>query len=165
MTDDTVTKIGNGSANPSQSQPIAASQSARVIFAEAEPENDTQALLGMALELVNLALTCPRNNPPQAWFDALIQSAEALELKLQKAVPVRGVCCARLNGLMFDAMGQPRTRYVRVSLDGNHCVMHKSEGDTYLQDARDCCDENEYTVADVYLSEREFEDLPDHDGF
>ena len=68
-------------------------------------------------------------------------------------------------GLMFDAMGQPRTRYVRVSLAGNQCVMHPSEGDTYLQDARDCGDESSYIVADVYLSEREFEDLPEHDGF
>lgn len=69
------------------------------------------------------------------------------------------------NGLMFDALGAPRTRYVRVSLDGSHCVMHPSEGDTYLQDARDHGDESNYTVADVYLSEREFEDLPEHDGF
>lgn len=69
------------------------------------------------------------------------------------------------NGLMFDAFGEPRTRYVRVSLAGNHCIMHPSEGDSYLQDARDCGDDSEYTVADVYLSEREFGDLPEHDGF
>jgi hypothetical protein len=69
------------------------------------------------------------------------------------------------NGLPFDAFGEPRTRYVRVSLDGNHCVMHPSEGDRYLQDARDNGDESAYVVADVYLSEREFDDLPEHDGF
>jgi hypothetical protein len=69
------------------------------------------------------------------------------------------------NGLLFDAFGEPRTRYVRVSLDGNHCVMHPSEGDRYLQDARDNGDESAYVVADVYLSEREFDDLPEHDGF
>jgi hypothetical protein len=69
------------------------------------------------------------------------------------------------NGLPFDAFGEPRTRYVRVSLDGNHCVMHPSEGDRYLQDARDSGDESAYVVADVYLSEREFDDLPEHDGF
>lgn len=69
------------------------------------------------------------------------------------------------NGLMFDALGQPRTRYVRVSLGGNHCVMHPSEGDSYLQEARDSGDESSYVVADVYLSEREFDDLPEHEGF
>lgn len=74
-----------------------------------------------------------------------------------------GMC--QPNGLMFDAFGEPRTRYVRVTLDGNHCVMHHSEGDRYLKDARDCGDESPYVVADVYLSEREFDDLPEHYGF
>ncbi len=69
------------------------------------------------------------------------------------------------NGLMFDAFGEPRTRYVRVSLDGSHLIMHPSEGDRYLKDARDAGDDSEYTVSDVYLSEREFDDLPEHDGF
>lgn len=69
------------------------------------------------------------------------------------------------NGLAFDAFGEPRTRYVRVSLGNNHCIMRPSEGDSYLKDARDCGDESPYTANDVYLSEREFEDLPEHDGF
>mgnify|MGYP000473453094 CR=1 FL=1 len=69
------------------------------------------------------------------------------------------------NGVMFDALGEPRTRYVRVSLNGSHCVMQPSEGDTYLKDARENGDDSAYVVADVYLSEREFEDLPEHDGF
>ena len=81
-----------------------------------------------------------------------------------QAVRFAGEVCLP-NGLMFDAFGEPRTRYVRVSLEGNHCVMHPSEGDRYLQDARDAGDESQYTVADVYLSEREFEDLPEHGGF
>jgi hypothetical protein len=80
------------------------------------------------------------------------------------AVRNAGDVCQPL-GLWFDAFGEKRQRYVRVSLDGNHCVMHPSEGDTYLKDARDCGDDSQYTVADVYLSEREFEDLPEHDGF
>lgn len=80
------------------------------------------------------------------------------------AVRFAGDACLP-NGLMFDAFGEPRTRYVRVSLDGSHCIMHPSEGDRYLQDARDCGDSGEYIVADVYLSEREFDDLPEHDGF
>jgi hypothetical protein len=67
--------------------------------------------------------------------------------------------------LMFDALGEPRTRYVRVSLDGNHCVMHPREGDAYLEEARQNGDDSPYVVADVYLSEREFNDLPEHEGF
>lgn len=70
-----------------------------------------------------------------------------------------------IERLRLDAFGEPRTRYVRVTLDGAHCVMHPSEGDSYLKDARDCGDEGEYTVADVYLSERELEDLGEFDGF
>lgn len=66
---------------------------------------------------------------------------------------------------MFDAFGDPRTRYVRVSLDGRHCIMHPSEGDCYLKDARDSGDDSKYIVSDVYLSEREFEELADFDGF
>jgi hypothetical protein len=67
--------------------------------------------------------------------------------------------------LLRDAFGEPRTRYVRVSLDGNHCVMRPQEGDTYLADARQNGDDSPYDVADVYLSEREFNDLPEHEGF
>ena len=49
-------------------------------------------------------------------------------------------------GLKFDALGEPRTRYVRVTLNGSHCVMHPSEGDTYLKDARENGDESNYVV-------------------
>ena len=66
---------------------------------------------------------------------------------------------------MFDAFGEPRKRYVRVSLGCNHCIMYPIEGDTYLKDARDNGDDSQYVVADVYLSEREFDDLPEHNGF
>lgn len=71
------------------------------------------------------------------------------------------------DGLRFDAFGQPRTRYVRVSLNGSHCVMEPSEGDCYVEEARNGGDPDwdRYVVTDVYLSRREFEDLPDHDGF
>lgn len=71
----------------------------------------------------------------------------------------------RPHGVLFDAMGEPRTRYVRVTLDGNHCVMHPSEGDRYVQDAKDAGDTSPYTVTDVWLSEAEFENLPEHTGF
>ncbi len=67
--------------------------------------------------------------------------------------------------LMFDAFGEPRTRYVRISLDGTHSVMRPEEGDAYLESARQNGDDSPYVVADVYLSEREFDTLPEFEGF
>jgi hypothetical protein len=69
------------------------------------------------------------------------------------------------NGVMFDAYGEPRTRYVRVALGGAKCIMHPSEGDTYLQDAKDAGDESVYAISDVWLSVREFDDLGEFTGF
>jgi len=82
------------------------------------------------------------------------------------AVRFAGDVC-QPNGLMFDAFGAPRTRYVRVTLSGSHCVMHPSEGDCYVEEARNAGDPDweRYIVRDVWLSEREFEDLPEFDGF
>jgi hypothetical protein len=92
---------------------------------------------------------------------AKVGSMEGLGLE-----PERGELC-QPEGLKFDAFGEPRTRYVRVTLNHSHCVMHPSEGDCYVQEARDNGgpDWERYIVRDVYLSEREFEDLPEHNGF
>jgi hypothetical protein len=68
-------------------------------------------------------------------------------------------------GLPFDAFGEPRVRYVRITLDGSHCVMRPQEGDSYLAEAKAQGYDSAYTATDVYLSEREFEDLPEFDGF
>ena len=80
--------------------------------------------------------------------------------------PERAEMC-QPEGLKFDAFGEPRTRYVRVTLNGSHCVMQPSEGDCYVEDARKAGDPDweRYIVRDVWLSEREFDDLPDFDGF
>lgn len=69
--------------------------------------------------------------------------AEINKLKAGLAAPVveRPDEKCQPDGLKFDAFGEPRTRYVRVSLNGGHCVMHPSEGDCYLKDARNCGDE------------------------
>ena len=88
--------------------------------------------------------------------------------RLQVTVPnseLNAAAAAVIEQLRVDATGEPRTRYVRVSLGGSHCVMYPSEGDCYLNDARDAGDESQYVVADVWLSQREFEDLPEHEGF
>jgi len=73
----------------------------------------------------------------------------------------------QLDGLKSDALGEPRTRYVRVTLNGSHFVMHPSDGDCYIEDARNAGDPDweRYIVRDVWLSEREFDDLPEFDGF
>lgn len=98
----------------------------------------------------------------------LSELREAIELLIaerdQARAEVERQKC-QINGLMFDALGEPRTRHVRVTLDGNNCVMTPVDGDRYVQDARDAGDDTDYEVADVYLSDREFEDLPEHDGF
>lgn len=69
------------------------------------------------------------------------------------------------DGLMFDALGAPRVRYVRVSLDRSHCVMTVAEAEQYKRDCLEHGDKSAYTYTDTYLSEREFNDLPEHDGF
>lgn len=104
----------------------------------------------------------------------------AVETQREMLAARQPVCAARADGArsdgvmfadglpglaMFDASGDPRERYVRVTLDGSHCVMHRSEGDRYVQDARAAGDDSEYVVTDVYLSEREFYDLPERDVF
>lgn len=87
--------------------------------------------------------------------------------EMSRLLDLSATQAVQINGLMFDALGQPRRRYVRVTLNGNHCVMFPSEGDCYVEDARNAGDPDweRYIVRDVYLSEREFEDLPEHDGF
>ncbi len=79
----------------------------------------------------------------------------------------REALMVQIEGLKFDALGKPRTRYVRVTLNGSHCVMLPSEGDCYVETARNDGgpDWERYIVRDVWLSEREFDDLPEFDGF
>jgi hypothetical protein len=71
----------------------------------------------------------------------------------------------QINGLRFDAFGEERTRHVRISLDGSHMILTPREAEQYLADATACGDKSEYAVRDVWLSEREFECLPEFDGF
>ena len=103
----------------------------------------------------------------QAEAYALGQADALAEYDSAPSAPVVDAAAERCqpDGLKFDAFGEPRTRYVRVSLENDHCVMHPSEGDSYLKDAREWGDESPYVVRDVWLSEREFDDLPEHNGF
>ena len=110
-----------------------------------------------------------RNTAVMTWCDVcgsdtvMAQSMITGRMLEDFATRIEAIC--QPDGLKFDALGEPRNRYVRVTLDGNHCVMHPSEGDTYLKDARENGDESPYVVRDVWLSEREFDDLPEHNGF
>jgi hypothetical protein len=100
------------------------------------------------------AICSAQRSPPQGF-----------RLSDRLGAPAGGLC--QPEGLKFDAFGEPRTRYVRVTLNRSHCVMHPSDGDCYVEDARNAGDPDweRYIVRDVWLSEREFEDLPEHDGF
>lgn len=82
---------------PIQPQPIPASQPARVIRAEPESEDDTLALLDMALVLAQHALLAfngkfpSHPKPDEHWFDILRGAAEVLEPRLQAAIEAREV--------------------------------------------------------------------------
>jgi hypothetical protein len=67
-------------------------------------------------------------------------------------------------GLMFDAFGSPRVRYVRVVRDGGTCVMTPLEADDYKQTAEHY-EDGGYEYVDVYLSEQEFDNLPEFGGW
>ena len=69
------------------------------------------------------------------------------------------------NGVMFDALGEPRVRYVRVTLDGHHCLVRPEDVADYTAQGSLLEDQPPYILTDTYLSEREFDDLPEFDGF
>jgi hypothetical protein len=65
------------------------------------------------------------------------------------------------NGVLFDAFGRERVRYVRVIHDGTTCVVRP--GDVADMIDSECPDD--YRTEDVYLSKEEFDALPEFDGF
>jgi hypothetical protein len=65
------------------------------------------------------------------------------------------------NGVMFDAFGRPRVRYVRVIHDGTTCVVPPGD----VADMVDSERPDDYRTEDVYLSKEEFDALPEFDGF
>lgn len=66
------------------------------------------------------------------------------------------------NGVLFDAFGRQRERYVRVTLDGAHLILHPSELEAWKADEEN---PDQFTYSDVYLSEEEADALPEFDGF
>ncbi len=65
----------------------------------------------------------------------------------------------------FDALGEPRTRYVRVILDGATMVISSADAEEFNATAKANDDNSDYEFKDVYLSERELDDLPEFEGF
>ncbi len=92
-----------------------------------------------------------------------LSANEMNKLAAAQALALPGIC--QPNGLMFDALGEPRVRYVRVTLDGSHMVTTPRDADDHIEAAQHHGDDSVYTLTNVYLSEREFEDLPEFDGF
>jgi hypothetical protein len=66
------------------------------------------------------------------------------------------------NGVLFDAFGRERVRYVRVTLDGSHLILHADELAAWKAGEEN---PDQFTYTDVYLSEEEADALPEFDGF
>ena len=66
---------------------------------------------------------------------------------------------------MVDAIGAPRIRYVRVSHNGAHEIMTPAQAECFIQESQISGDETPYILTETYLSEREFDDLPELEGF
>lgn len=104
--------------------------------------------MGCRIELAfphGVATTVPVNRP------ATLEEA-------QHAAQI-GACLP--NGVMFDAFGRERVRYVRVIHDGTTCVVPPGD----VADMVDSEQPDDYRTEDVYLSKEEFDALPEFDGF
>lgn len=66
------------------------------------------------------------------------------------------------NGVLFDAFGRARERYVRVTLNGSHLILHPRELDAFKANEEE---PERFTYTDVYLSQEEADALPEFDGF
>jgi hypothetical protein len=73
------------------------------------------------------------------------------------------------NGAMFDAFGNPRVRYVRVSFDGSHMILSTAEEAAWKMEAEAAAasigQTDPHAYSDVYLSDVEADALPEFDGF
>jgi hypothetical protein len=67
------------------------------------------------------------------------------------------------HGVMFDAFGEQRVRYIRVVANGSTCICDEVNVREYKED--EARNPGSYVFEDVWLSEREFDDLPEFDGF
>jgi hypothetical protein len=65
------------------------------------------------------------------------------------------------HGVLFDAFGRQRVRYVRVIHDGITCVVPPGDVAAMVDSERP----DDYRTEDVYLSKEEFDALPEFDGF
>jgi hypothetical protein len=70
-----------------------------------------------------------------------------------------GACLPQ--GVLFDAFGRQRVRYVRVIHEGTTCVVLPGD----VADMVDSERPDDYRTEDVYLSKEEFDALPEFDGF
>jgi hypothetical protein len=73
------------------------------------------------------------------------------------------------DGVMFDAFGNPRKRFVRVSYNGAHAILSTVEIAAWKMEAEAAAASigrtDPHTYSDVYLSEEEADALPEFDGF
>jgi hypothetical protein len=124
------------------------------ITAVAEATDDHMASIKAAKDCAAKFITSTTGVAPTVPADRPATLEEA-----QHAAEI-GACLP--NGVMFDYLGNPRTRYTRVSLDGAHLILD----DVQLAEHKaNATDPDEYTYSDVYLSQEEADALPEFDGF
>lgn len=95
---------------------------------------------------LGVPVTVPLNRPADA-----AEAQHAMEI---------GACLP--NGVLFDAFGRDRVRYVRVTLHGSHLILHPNELAAWKAGEEN---PDQFTYTDVYLSEEEADALPEFDGF
>jgi hypothetical protein len=120
-------------------------------------EATTAAAVGIPLDRTVRPLV-ERLRASMAGFDTCVPGAAMAREAADEIERLRDA----LRRVMFDALGEPRTAYERLTLDGAHMVLTTAEAEAYL--ATEPL-ETTYLRTTVYLSEREFEDLPEFDGF
>jgi hypothetical protein len=126
-------------------------------------EAGPNAALLMNLEGIKEHLRAAQDGKWPNWADGVQASVPvnrpATMEEAQHAAQI-GACLP--NGVLFDAFGRERVRYVRVTLDGSHLILHPRELEAFKANEEE---PERFTYTDVYLSEEEADALPEFDGF
>jgi hypothetical protein len=101
----------------------------------------------------------PEIDKVRSLYAAPVAQAAPIELD-QKCLP---------NGVMFDAFGNERVRYVRVTYDGSHLILTPAGAEAWKREAEASAasigQTDPHAYSDVYLSKEEADALPEFDGF
>lgn len=56
-------------------------------------------------------------------------------------------------------------RYTKIELDGSYCVMEPREAEAMIADMSVDEQESDYKISDIYMTQEEFENLPEFQGW